>query len=139
MGSNGLDLKKAGKGFYAAGNRERQAERSLGEGRMQSGTQALAANAAPWVQPIPPRGQGPDPCPRRPRSNRRPAAGGRPGRRWKSGRACEPAQPRGAALRATHHFPSGRRRCRISRAPLRMARQPPPFLPWLAPGSASPT
>lgn len=93
MGSNGLDLKKAGKGFYAAGNRERQAERSLGEGRMQSGTQALAANAAPWVQPIPPRGQGPDPCPRRPRSNRRPAAGGRPGRRWKSGRAASPPSP----------------------------------------------
>lgn len=142
MGSNGLDLKNAGIGVYAAGNWGTQIEKKPGLGQNATGTQALAANAVPRVQPVPPRGpQGPDPCPWRPRSNRRPAAGvvpaaagSREGPRARPAPRCRPPRHSPFSFR-----PSAARRCRISRAPLRMARLPPPFLPWLAPGSAAPT
>lgn len=96
MGSNGLDLKNAGIGVYAAGNWGTQIEKKPGLGQNAIGTQALAANAVPRVQPVPPRGpQGPDPCPWRPRSNRRPAAGVVPAA---AGSREEPASPPSPAV-----------------------------------------
>lgn len=142
MGSNGLDLKNAGIGVYAAGNWGTQIEKKPGLGQNAIGTQALAANAVLGSSPSRrgdhkgqtpvPGGHVPTGGPRR-GSSRPPLEVGK-GPRARPAPRCRPPRHSPFSFR-----PSAARRCRISRAPLRMARLPPPFLPWLAPGSASPT
>lgn len=142
MGSNGLDWKNVGIRSYPAGNKGVRVERSLGEAGMQS--EPGHSPPAPPLTPSPSAAgtTGPDPAPRGGHvPTVRPQRGGLPGRRWKSGTDGECAQPCGASLR--RHLPFSFRssavRCRvISWAPLRMARQPPPFLLRLAQASASP-
>lgn len=145
MGSNGLDLKNAEIRRNSAGLWGDASRREPGRG------QKRPSEPKRWP-PTPPLGRSPfrrgdhkgqSPAhaeatiqpPARGAGVPQAAAGGREG-------PASPPSPAVPPSAATHHFPSGRRRpvaVGSLGAPLRMARQPPPFLPWLAPGSAVPT